>query len=268
MSEYKQTRKFKTGDTVVVNSNIYHVNGMGAELKKKLGTHKAGWEYKMAQEKTFFVNPKYLVPGDDVAATMRSWFDGKQPTMQQVRNAMIWGYDQFGDYQIKAGGESASDNIYSSHLKITIADENGNDKDVVFLKKYSTNFSDVLITIEEVEALQRATETQEMKDENRKDNLCGTLGFLTRYYGGYEKKLTQETVDKIIANFKAEYTKEELLGRLDYSISLCQKEIDLHENSGYIYNEKSDPKVESKKGADRERKKIAVLESLKEIFSK
>src|SRR5271154_3211413 len=115
--KFKQHHHFKKGDTVEVDGQTYYVNGESEELEKlRKRSGAENYEYEFAKRKVNFVNSKYFDEDTDVAAQMRSWFDGKQPTESQVRNAMIWSYDQFGDYKIKSGGGSASDHVYSSSL--------------------------------------------------------------------------------------------------------------------------------------------------------
>jgi hypothetical protein len=83
------------------------------------------------------------------------WFeDIKQPSESQVRGALILcirePHDTEYKYTLKAGGESASDSMFSASVSCLVMDENGEDKMVTFYTKYSHNFEDVLITPNEV----------------------------------------------------------------------------------------------------------------------
>jgi hypothetical protein len=159
---------------------------------------------------------------------MRSWFkEERQPTESQVRNAMIWSYDSYGDYQIKAGGGSKGDNIFVSHLRSTIADPvTGNDKDVVILKKYSNNFKDVLITIKEVEALQELTESPKVRESRRKDNVRGAIGFLFRceglgkYIDSKGKEVPKDIIDKMYKTTSENSSEKEINEMVDHIIKV------------------------------------------------
>ena len=222
-SKYVSKKTYKKGDIVETsNGTKYYVNGVPPELEKiwkSAGVDNREWE--MGKRKVNIVNSKYFTEDSDVAAESRSWFNDKQqPTEKQVRNAMIWGYDSYGDYQIKSGGGSRSDNIFSSHFRTTIADpKTGNDKDVVVIKKYSTKFEDVLIYIDEIQELQDLTETQEVRTVRRKDNLRCIISVLIRHESGYTKvgkeKIEQKWIDNLYTELKEEYKKEEVIEYLD-----------------------------------------------------
>jgi len=215
----------------------------------------------LANNNVNIVNSKYFTEELDVAAESRSWFkDKEQPTENQVRAALIWGYDQYGDYQIKAGGGSASDSVYVSSFKSTIADPSGNDKDVVILKKYSKNFKDVLITIAEIQALQDATETPQVRKVREKDNLRGTLSYLMRYEAGYEKVSAQgeKTIQQVyrqLANQEDGATSEEINKYFQDVIKNAQEDIE----TKYIGD--NPQKIQERK--DRLQKKKANIEKIK-----
>lgn len=160
----------KTGKKITVGGNEYFIDGVPAEFQKQP-------EWFLAQHGVNVVFSKHFTEHVHAAAEMRSWFDDKkQPAEAQVRRALIWSYDQYGDYSIKSGGGAVADNIFISHLKITIADpRTGDDKDVVILKKYSNNFKNVLITIDEVQQLQEATESAAVKSVRRTELLPSLL---------------------------------------------------------------------------------------------
>lgn len=139
----------------------YYVDGIPDELRGKNNFRYRGEfaEGEYGQIKLCIYNHKYTDNDFDIVAQLRGFFEGmggkdkplEQPSENQVRTAMIWSCE---DYKIKSGGGSASDHCYSSSLTICIADpKTWEDKDVVLIKKYSTEFADVLITMHEVEQL-------------------------------------------------------------------------------------------------------------------
>jgi len=144
---------------------------------------------------------------------------------------MIWGFDQYGDYQIKSGGGSEADSVYISHFKTTIADpKTGNDKDVVILKKFSTEFQDVLVYIDEIQELQDMTEPQKVRDSRRKDNLRGIISVLTKHESGYpttsNKKISpQKWIDELYKDLVDEYTTEEINEFLDKLIDKIKEDM-------------------------------------------
>lgn len=165
----------KTGKKIEVRGREYFVNAVPAEFQNKP-------EWFLAQHKVNVVFSKHFTEDVYPAAELRSWLDDKrQPSEAQVRRALIWSYDSYGDYSIKSGGGAVADNIFISHLKITIADSRtGDDKDVVILKKYSGNFKDVLITIDEVQQLENATESDAVKKVRRAHLLPSLLREIIR----------------------------------------------------------------------------------------
>ncbi len=255
------TKTYKKGDKVTTEFGTYYVNGADSELQKVIDRNKGEMqESALAKLGVNFVNAKYFTEDNDVAPQMRSWFDDKkQPTEAQVKNAMIWSYDSYGDYQIKAGGGSKSDNIYVSHLRSTIADPlTGNDKDVVILKKYSNNFKDVLITIKEVEALQKLTESSKVRESRRKDNYRGAIGFLFRcellgkYADSNGTEVPAETIEKMYKITRDHASEAEINEQIDHIIKVRTE--DAHGN----YMEDTPQRI-----ADREvklQKQIRALE--------
>lgn len=174
---------------VTVNNQVYFVDGYPKELKEKLGCFYKS-DFQLAKLKVKFYNHKYTQGDSSVVAQVRSFFDGiKQPTEALVRRAMVLVIDE--DYALKSGGESASDRIYSSSLKIMIADpQTGFDKDVVLLKKYSTVFEEVLITPEEISDLFEACLTSTEKVGVLKDESFSILNELTRWKRGVKSTFT------------------------------------------------------------------------------
>lgn len=180
--------------TVKHNNRTYYVNGVSGELKDLLDRTSRERKNQVLFEqpeavcfynhKNFQGNPDYL--GDAVGILQ----DIKQPSAQQVRLAMIWGLGYAGetmDYAIKAGGESASDSMFSSSLKVMIAHPvTGLDTDVVVLKKYSTNIEDVYITEAEVRALYKLCQTPEETKKVNQTKVEGGVGMLWRSFQGFK----------------------------------------------------------------------------------
>lgn len=180
--------------TVQHNGKTYYVNGASGALKdlldktmkerKEVVLFEQGEPVCFYNHKNFQGNPDYL--GDAVGILENV----KQPTAQQVRQAMIWGRGYAGeglDYLIKAGGESASDSMFSSCLKVMIAHpKTGLDTDVVVLKKYSTNIEDVYITEAEVRALYKMCQTPEETKKVNQTKVEGAVGMLWRSFQGFK----------------------------------------------------------------------------------
>lgn len=193
--------------TVQHNSKKYYVNGVSGTLKELLDkTNRERKTHVLFEQnepvcfynhKNFQGNPDYL--GDAVGILKNV----KQPTAEQVRLAMIWGIGYPGetmDYAIKAGGESGSDSMFSSHLKVMIAHpKTGLDTDVVVLKKYSKNIKDVYITEEEVRALYKLCQTPEETKKVNQTKVEGGVCLLWRSFQGFKINVSGKN---IIANSK------------------------------------------------------------------
>ena len=146
-SKFLSKKTYKKGDVIETSDGVkYYVNGVPPELEEIWKHSREGQEWEFAKRKINIVFSKYFTEDTDVAAESRSWFnDKKQPSQSQVKNALIWSYDGYNDYQIKAGGGAVSDSIFISNFKTTISDpKTGDDKDVVVLKKFSTDFNNDL----------------------------------------------------------------------------------------------------------------------------
>jgi hypothetical protein len=113
---------------------------------------------------------------------------------------MIWGLGYPGeglDYAIKAGGESASDSMFSSSLKVMIAHpKTGLDTDVVILKKYSKNIEDVYITEKEVRALFNLCKTPVEQKLINESTMMGCIDMLWRSYVGLNIDFVSGTEQK------------------------------------------------------------------------
>jgi hypothetical protein len=216
-SKFTSKKTYKKGDIVETSKGVkYYINGVPPELESIWKQASDSREYEFARRKINIVYSKHFTEDNDVAAQCRSWFDDKkQPSESQVRNAMIWGYDQYGDYEIKSGGGSRSDSTFISNMKTTIANpKTGEDQDVVVLKKFSNDFKDVLIYIDEIQELQDLTETQDVRTARRTDNLRGIISILIRHEAGWsvsdKKKTPEEWINNLYKELKEEYRKEEI----------------------------------------------------------
>lgn len=202
--------KFAPGAPVTVGERRYFIDGVPAEFQKQS-------EFYLAQNNINVFYARHLDEHTEPAAAMRSWFPAKQPTESQVRGAMLWLYDSFGDYGIKAGGGTLSDSIFISHLTITVADSrSGADRDVVLLKKHSQLFSEVLITIEEVERLERATETKARARAVRLNNLPLILRELIVWEKGIRRGgFTEHHINQMLNEARGNYGETEITEGLE-----------------------------------------------------
>lgn len=230
--------------TIEHNGNTYHVNGMPEELKQLMS--RASTETKQnvlfqQDEPMFFYNhknfqgdPSYLSDAVDILKGL------KQPTKTQVRNAMIWGIGYGGDldYAIKAGGETNSDNMFSSHLSVTIAHpKTGYDTNVVVLKKYSKNFKDVLITEQEVRELYKMCQTPEETKKIKKSQMEAGICLLLRSFRGQKinisgkrKFATQKQIDQMKEFLFEVGTKDAIASHIDKMISRREADLDVSLN--------------------------------------
>lgn len=181
-------------EVVTVSNRKYYLGGIPS-LKKDLGLDRVIRfnDFELANMNANFCHLRKAKDVFDIIAELRGWMkDLKQPSESTVRNAMIWTWDQ--DYSIKSGGESGSDHIYSSSLKwLVMNPKNGEDMDLVLLKKYSTKFEDVLITLEEMEALVDAIISPVQVVERGKRQVELVLGFM---YGGFRRGKVNFTDNK------------------------------------------------------------------------
>jgi hypothetical protein len=209
-----KNKRLKTGDVVTTKHGSYFINGVPPEFENK-----PEWFLCQHDVKVFFA--KHLDETTYPAAEMRTWFPSKQPTEAQVSNAMIWASDHYHDYSIKAGGGAIADKQFSSHLKITIADPRTSfDKDVVLLKKYSSKFDEVLVSIDEVQTLEDATEPPARKEANRKSLLLSMLREIIRWFKGIKstgdgKEWTAANIAQMLKQCSEDYTEQEVKAGLE-----------------------------------------------------
>lgn len=161
------------------NGTIFYID----EVPESVIKRKPGNRYREYQLVTAGVNLFFLknVEKDEsalnIAATEME--DTKQPTEKEVQRAMILkiGYDGFW-YSLKAGGESASDHLYSSSLSMDLEGPDGEDVHKVIIKKYNTDFKKVLITGEEIRELKRKILKFKRSKIMREDEVQGLIDFL------------------------------------------------------------------------------------------
>lgn len=196
-------------------------------------------EYFLATRHHAHFHPRHLSGFDDLSWIAGFFEDIKQPTENHVQRAMVLTLtegskeDQFHWYSLKAGGGSVSDHIFSSSFSILIADPStGEDKKVVLLKKYSTQFENVLITFNELAALFEACSSPAQRRErdttHAKDvlallvraSLQGTLPFATKkvkatpfvlqeFYQKLASEVDSESLAAAIHQLEETYRKEQ-----------------------------------------------------------
>jgi len=178
--------------TIDYNGFKYYVDGISGDLKKEFDSANKGWKEQVLFKNSpvFFYNHKNFQEEPDYLSDAVSILtDLTQPSEGTVRRAMIWsiGYGGDMDYMIKAGGDNNSDSFYSSCLTVDIAHPvTGEDTKVVILKKYSTKFSDVLITEKEVRDLYKLCRTPKEKELYKVSQMEGGIHFLLEIKYGHK----------------------------------------------------------------------------------
>lgn len=194
----KKTDKFDT----------FYVDTLSDDFKNK-STGRWHTDYQMALKNVKLYNHRFTNGELDIISQVRSLYDKiKQPTEGDVRRAMLMLINE--DYALKAGGESSSDRIYSSSLGIWIADpKTGEDKKVALIKKYSTTFSEVLITMEELDDLFEICLSPKEKKGVLEDNALSVmkllkdreLGMKCNYSDGVKKLMPKQDAINMIKNY-------------------------------------------------------------------
>jgi hypothetical protein len=189
------------------------INGFYINSLPKAPSNRKYTDFDLAKMNAKVFNKKNI-HDINVISQLRMWFDDlKQPTEAQVRRAMILLIDE--DYALKSGGESASDKIYSSSLKWMQAHPtSGLDYEPVIIKKWSTNFEDVLITFKEIEELWNLTITPKEKEETDIDNIIGCLGMLVGNCRVNKHDMKGRETDWILT-YLQRYNEKDILKQLD-----------------------------------------------------
>lgn len=248
------------------NGQTYYCNGAkptDEEYKQfsKRGKATEEVEYFLANRRINFFHGHKLTNGFDDLQWCGQLFDTiTQPTEKEVRHAMIkllavnTGDGISEKYYLKAGGGSKSDSIFSSSLSMITSDpKTGYDKWVTVMTKYSTVFSDVLITYEELVQVMTLSASKEQIERKQKDEALDEIGFLLRSYrtGKFHfttgvKPLNLDKTVELIARFKKNKSNELLGSVFDY----------IHEriNQSLLQEFKDDPL------GDHHRKHIALVE--------
>lgn len=141
-----------------------------------------GWnEFYHAKDKlNIFYKKKvnydaYFVMTGDISDVLK-----KQPTKEQVDKAIIWGAGYDGEnsiYSIKSGGETAGD-YYMSVLRYdTTGTWGGPVVNEPILIKYSTNFEDVLITLDEFRGLFELSCSKKDTKEMKRDDVIAAVNY-------------------------------------------------------------------------------------------
>lgn len=198
-------------------------------------------ESELCNQEVTIYNHKYMMQnGFSNEAVINGFFSRiKQPTRKQVCDAMLLIIDE--DYALKAGGESSSDNQYSSSFKILIADpKTGLDKEVVVIKKWSKTFENVLITAKEISRLFRANLSSAEKQVIRQDDMKTMIAMTLRAFSGFKitcvsgntkvkRKLTTQEFENCL-NACREYPRKEAEAFVDHLIQNRMNEL----NAKYV----------------------------------
>lgn len=171
--------------------------------------------------------------------------DIKQPTEADVKRAMILKIGYEGDlfYTLKAGGESNSDNQYSSSVTATFeGTKNGEDTDRVIIKKYNSDFKKVLITGAEVREIKRIILKIKRTKLMREDEVQGTIDFIIsserkgKVNVGGTEPYTEEFRKAMIENILEISDDEKLIAHcINYRVNQAKKEIERIGDQECIY---------------------------------
>jgi hypothetical protein len=215
--------------TLEYNGNTYHIDKLPvAEGKTKSSTRLKKDDYMLANEKTFIFFKKNI-HDFEIANEMRDFFHRiKQPSESKVREAMIIIIDE--DYAIKSGGDSKSDHIYSSSFKwMQASPTTGEDIEPVLLKKFSKNFEDVLITLEEIEFLILNSLTEKEKIQKAKNDVESMITFLARTIqrGKYNESFFTTKTKPYTIEFKERVlSKIKNLDKNNYAVDFIESRIE------------------------------------------
>lgn len=194
--------------TLIYKGRKYYIDGASGDLKKKLTPikNKAGvvvFKKRISDivfsedEPVFFYNHSKLgecefALGDAVSALR----DIVQPTKHKVKNAMIWQTGYEGNmYSIKSGGETKSDNMYSSSLTTEIAHpKTGLDTKIVLITKFSKKFEDVLITEKEIRDLYEMCMTPKQKKDKKNQTMLGATKMIIDIFEGHKVNISGREV--------------------------------------------------------------------------
>ncbi len=249
------------------NTNKCFINTLP---KNKLGKNYNDFELANMKAKVFL---KKNIYGIDVLPQLRHWFsDLKQPSEKQVRNAMLLIIDE--DYAIKCGGESNSDNMFSSSLKWMQAHpKTGLDTEPVIYKKWSTNFKDVLITFEEIEELWNSTITQQEKDEEAEDSVLACIKKLHRNYrmNKHSNQSDGFNTESTLSYLERPENKKYILKCFDILYDYRKKEYDwfIETNNGILGDDLNTVcPIKTKKYIDDMKKDIEIYDLVKTLIIK
>ena len=143
------------------------------------------------------------------------------------------------------------------------------DYEPVIIKKWSTNFEDVLITFKDIEELWNQTITPEEKNEEETDNIIGALGMLMHNYRTNNHTNKNHRTDWIIPYLKKFDTKR-VLKELDIIYNKRKKECEEYISSGNgILGDdfKTICPIKTEKYISDMKKNIEVCETIKLIIN-
>ena len=169
----------------------------------------------------------------------------KQPTEADVRRAMILkiGYEGNLFYSLKAGGESASDNQYSSSVTVDMEGTNGEDTEKVVIKNYNSDFKKVLITGAEVREIKRIILKIKRTKLMREDEVQGLIDFLIKSERSGKVDMSDGGTEAYTKEFRERIIKmildlgdEKLISHcINYRVNQAKKEIERIGDQDCIY---------------------------------
>jgi hypothetical protein len=268
--------------SVQYNGNTYFLDGHKPEDDAYKSFFRGGRgkateevDYFLAKRKHFHFHPQHLHDGFDDLAWLNGFFsDIDQPTENEVRRAMLMvktidrGDGPMEKYSLKSGGGTCSDSIFCSSLSIVISHpETGEDTWRVLMKKYSTDFKDILITYKELCDLFEIASSKEHKSSRDKGYAKDVVGFLLgSCYSG-----------KIVYSKKAPvpYTKQAALSLIENCLDQAEEK-HWNEAFDFFYEKLQNDmlcRYEEKPGRDVNQehqisclKRLAALKEIKGLF--
>ena len=144
--ELLMENKIESGESINSNGKKYFVDFINKTAEDKMFGNiniVEGKEHRYA-ERNINIFHRNNITKQNLEEIKNYLSEIEQPSGSTVRHLIIWCSDSERKYCIKAGSKSESDNIYGSILKWG---------GVVILKKYSTNFNNVIITADELQSL-------------------------------------------------------------------------------------------------------------------
>lgn len=212
----------------------WYVNGLPDEVKEELGVKKRNL-YSLSlfhHDVNIYYHDRITDKYDEnpLSTILAEIKDIKQPSQSTVKRAMIWNIHYPGEkphYAIKAGGESRSDNLFESDYCPTVIGNDFNDTRIFLIKRFSSEFSKVLITKEIVQELylgcMSSKQINKKLQSDREDVLSiliGTKRNLRRNGTTGIKNAMSLTFEEVFEKMKEHYILDEKI------VPLAKKKID------------------------------------------